>query len=220
MKFLNFTGLKTFLNNLKNLFVTQDDYNENVDTINQTMSSMKKDITTNKNGIDQHQTTINSMQEGIVGLGNRVTNLEGKNYFTGQVGNVQSEPGVYLGLDTNVTAPNANMAIVSANSAAYIDMGKPNDDYSFRIIKWSGLSDEAAQFTYSGSDGRGAATITVPRRSGEIALTSDIQALRAEVSNILTSAPTAPNTSGILKFVVLSSEPSTKYDGYLYLITS
>jgi hypothetical protein len=34
----------------------------------------------------------------------------------------------------------------------------------------------------------------------------------------LTTAPTAANTDGI-KIVVLSSEPTTKYDGYLYLIT-
>ena len=34
---------------------------------------------------------------------------------------------------------------------------------------------------------------------------------------ILTTAPTADNTSGI-KIVVLSSEPATKYNGFLYLI--
>lgn len=34
----------------------------------------------------------------------------------------------------------------------------------------------------------------------------------------LTTAPTADNTDG-LKFVVLSSEPATKYNGYIYIIT-
>lgn len=34
----------------------------------------------------------------------------------------------------------------------------------------------------------------------------------------LTTAPTAANTDGI-KIVVLSAEPATKYDGYIYLIT-
>lgn len=34
----------------------------------------------------------------------------------------------------------------------------------------------------------------------------------------LTEAPTSNNTDG-LKFVVLSSEPATKYEGYLYIIT-
>ena len=33
-----------------------------------------------------------------------------------------------------------------------------------------------------------------------------------------TTAPTAANTDG-LKIVVLSSEPATYYDGYLYIIT-
>ena len=35
----------------------------------------------------------------------------------------------------------------------------------------------------------------------------------------LTTAPSANNTSGCLKVVVLSSEPATRYSGYLYLIT-
>lgn len=35
----------------------------------------------------------------------------------------------------------------------------------------------------------------------------------------LTTAPTEDNTSGKLKVVVLDSEPATKYDGYLYMIT-
>jgi len=43
----------------------------------------------------------------------------------------------------------------------------------------------------------------------------------ASVSGVsyTTTAPSSANTSGDLKFVVLSSEPSTKYDGYLYIIT-
>lgn len=35
----------------------------------------------------------------------------------------------------------------------------------------------------------------------------------------LTTPPNADNTDGI-KIVVLSSEPATKYNGYLYIITS
>ena len=37
--------------------------------------------------------------------------------------------------------------------------------------------------------------------------------------NYLTTAPSSANTSGRLKFVVLSSEPATYYDGYYYIIT-
>lgn len=36
---------------------------------------------------------------------------------------------------------------------------------------------------------------------------------------ILTTAPTEANTEGGIKIVVLSQEPATKYNGYLYLIT-
>ena len=35
----------------------------------------------------------------------------------------------------------------------------------------------------------------------------------------LTTAPSSANTSGTLKVVVLSAEPATRYDGYLYIIT-
>ena len=38
-------------------------------------------------------------------------------------------------------------------------------------------------------------------------------------SNILTTAPTSANTSGEMRFVVLSSEPNARYSGYLYIIT-
>lgn len=47
-------------------------------------------------------------------------------------------------------------------------------------------------------------------------------ATKTEVSGLLsyiTTAPSAANTSGLLKVVVLSSEPATRYDGYLYIIT-
>lgn len=37
--------------------------------------------------------------------------------------------------------------------------------------------------------------------------------------NYLTTAPSSANTSGQIKIVVLSSDPATKYDGYLYIIT-
>lgn len=35
----------------------------------------------------------------------------------------------------------------------------------------------------------------------------------------LTTAPSSDNTSGTLQFVVLDTEPATKYNGYLYIIT-
>ena len=78
-------------------------------------------------------------------------------------------------------------------------------------------------------------------KSGTLALTSDIptldstptqnsqnavtsggvyQAIQSFVPNginYLTTAPVADNTDGDLKIVVLSSEPATKYNGYLYI---
>jgi len=36
----------------------------------------------------------------------------------------------------------------------------------------------------------------------------------------LTTAPSSDNVSGALKFVVLDTEPATKYEGYIYIITA
>ena len=36
----------------------------------------------------------------------------------------------------------------------------------------------------------------------------------------LTTAPVADNNNGTIKIVVLSSEPATRYNGYLYIITA
>lgn len=79
-----------------------------------------------------------------------------------------------MGLDTNTGAENANIAIVSANTASYIDMGRPNVDYDFRIIKWNGMNGNVAQLEYKGNAN---GTITIPQRTGTIALTSDIPIL-------------------------------------------
>lgn len=48
---------------------------------------------------------------------------------------------------------------------------------------------------------------------------TDIYNIASDSVAYTTTAPTSANTSGRLKFVVLSSEPATKYDGYLYIIT-
>lgn len=50
-------------------------------------------------------------------------------------------------------------------------------------------------------------------------LSTDKQDKTAGIS-YLTTAPSSANTDGGLKFVVLSSEPATKYSGYIYFITS
>lgn len=102
---------------------------------------------------------------------NTTQKITGAKSFSGTVGNTQTEAGIYLGLDENVGAENANMAIVSANTASYIDMGRPNVDYDFRIIKWNTNDNKHAQFVYGGN---ASGVITIPQASGVMALTSDL----------------------------------------------
>ena len=162
-------------------------------------------------------------------------NITGAKAFVGTVGNTQSEPGVYLGLDTNANAPNANMAIVSSNTAAYIDFAKPNEDYGFRIIKWNGLYDDAAQLCYNN------ASLTIPRSTGTIALTHQIPdvsgfatkaeipdvsgfATKAEVSllptfepKVVQSLPTSNISNKVLYLVPADNGENDRYDQYIYV---
>lgn len=107
--------------------------------------------------------------------------ITGAKAFAGQVGNMQTEAGVYLGLDANTGAENANIAITSANTAAYIDMGRPNVDYDFRIIKWNTNDNKHAQLVYGGN---AAGTITIPQAYGTMALTSDIPSMTSILNTV------------------------------------
>ena len=99
--------------------------------------------------------------------------ITGAKHFTGVVGNDQSAPGVYLGLDSNPNpGPNANIAIVSGNNAAYIDMGAPNEDYGFRIIKWNESDNTNAQLIYN--IGGTNYAVTVPKTTDTLAVVGDI----------------------------------------------
>lgn len=147
-------------------------------------------IIKNPGGVNEYSYSFPSksgtfaMTSDIPSLTNYVTTntaqtISGAKTFTGTVGNTQSVAGVYLGLDENAPsgtpAPNANMAIVSANTAAYIDMGRPDVDYDFRIIKWNDTDNKYAQLVYAGN--ATSSTITIPMKTGTMALTSDIPSL-------------------------------------------
>ena len=113
---------------------------------------------------------------------NTAQTITGAKAFAGQVGNTQTEAGVYLGLDANGVAPNANIAITSANTAAYIDMGRPDVDYDFRIIKWNQPDNKHAQLVYGGN---AVGTITIPQASGTMALTSDLANYLEKNKNVI-----------------------------------
>lgn len=154
---------------------TQTITNKNVDI---TVPTKTSDLTNDGDGTNNFVTT----SDLSTSLGDYVTlatsqTISGAKAFTGTVGNTQTAAGVYLGLDTN-SSPNANVAIISANNAAYIDMGKPNEDYGFRIIKWDETNNTDAQFVY----GNGA-TITVPKTTGIMALKGDIPTKTSDLTN-------------------------------------
>ena len=169
---------------------------------------------------------------------NTAQTITGAKAFVGQVGNEQTEAGVYLGLDANAEAPNANIAITSANTAAYIDMGRPNVDYDFRIIKWNTADNKHAQLVYAGN---ASGTITIPQATGVMALTSDIPSkVDASNPNVFIGYNSEENknseyqvafkgndqTNGICwsKFANMSNEPispsACTYNGFFYVNSS
>ena len=60
-------------------------------------------------------------------------------------------------------------------------------------------------------------TYNLPNSSGTLALTSEVNAVNSK-NTFQTTAPTEAITDGGIHIVYLSSEPGTKYDGYIYLI--
>lgn len=122
-------------------------------------------------------------------------------------------------------------------SSYYPSVGFQTSAYDYikyrngKIVRRGGISTTERQFYFP------------VNKSGTFALTSDIPTLDSTPTqnstngvtsggvysaiqsfvpngiNYLTTAPTADNTAGDLKIVVLSSEPATKYNGYLYFIT-
>ena len=60
-------------------------------------------------------------------------------------------------------------------------------------------------------------TYNIPTASGKLALTSDVTAVDSK-NTFQTTAPTEAIADGGIHIVYLSSDPETKYDGYIYLI--
>ena len=131
--------------------------------------------------------TVNSTDLTVVTRDTAQTITGAKN-FTGVVEVSPSEAGVQLGID-NGSLPNANISIVSANNAAYIDMGTPNVDYGFRIIKWKDTQAPyygCAQLVY----GHGGSVAVPDLGSGN----SDVLAVLGDVPKIYTNSAKTTST--------------------------
>ena len=101
----------------------------------------------------------------------------------------------YRPIQVNGTSALANTSSSALNLVAGNNVALSNNSGSITI--------SATNTTYSAGTG--------------IDITSNV--IKSTGVEVLTTAPSSNNTSG-LKFVVLSSEPATKYDGYFYIITS
>ena len=127
-----------------------------------------------------------------------------------------------------------NQPAISGKGTAYLEADKvglyfgdpdtktKNGELSF-IEYWENdeghTSSATANIHVASADQQTSSSVDIylPTTSGTLALTSDVTAVDSK-NTFQTTAPTAAITDGGIHIVYLSSEPATKYDGYIYLI--
>lgn len=114
----------------------------------------------------------------------------------------------YIEIDTTVTEDSTNLITSGAVYDAIPDVSTKAD-----LVNGKVPTDQLPEMDYIPTSAKGAA-------SGVASLDANTHVPSAQISGLgyLTTAPTADNTDGV-KLVVLSSEPATKYAGYIYFIT-
>lgn len=100
------------------------------------------------------------------------------------------------------------------------DSGGTNIDSStwHSFITDENISSQSVNYATSAGSASSATTATSATSAGSATVADNVSYIdaRSNTSNL----PSSANTSGQLKFVLCASEPSTKYDGYVYLILS
>lgn len=148
-----------------------------------------------------------------------IANIAAKN-----VANIFTQDQTIVGSTSTDTAP---LTIKSGGSAAYIQYKNSSNNIlgylgvssTSKPIFWDtsshiiALTDDLQDVTFNSSASANATNIC-----GLTVDTDNYNFVGNEVA-YLTTAPSSANTSGNIIFVVLSSEPSTYYNGYYYIIT-
>ena len=189
-------------------------------------NKLNSDYITNNAGWTSNSGTVTSVGLSMPGIFT-VTNspVTSSGTLTASL-NVQSPNKVFAGPSSgsNTGAPSFR-SLVAADipdlSSVYLgassqaaDSAKLNGQNASYYLNYNNFTNTPTIPTNNNQLTNGAGYIT---SSGSCA--SATSSTVADNVTYLTSAPSSNNTSGRLKFVVLSSEPSTKYSGYVYIIT-
>lgn len=121
------------------------------------------------------------------------------------VSNLKINRGTYANIQSNLSQIGENELIIVTDKAVPI----PTTSDSGKVIGVN-ASGNYELVTGGGGGGSYTAGIGISIASNTISNTGVAY---------VTTAPSSANTSGDLRFVVLDSEPSTRYDGYIYIIT-
>lgn len=119
------------------------------------------------------------------------------------------------------------------NDALYSLFRKESNLLTFTVNMQTNALDEVRVITYTistktiGYTGSSPTRVqSIGSRTGAITVDDSLEVTSGRVAKLtgkmpyLDTAPSADNTSGFMTIVVLSSEPATRYNGYLYVITS
>lgn len=149
---------------------------------------------------------------GVIGVNNTVLRTTGAQSKTGLMTfNSGIEIKNYSAATFQDTAGNTGVSITNTG------LNVKDSTYSSRSISYSG---QGIKYNIDNPYGITTYTYAIPgQKNGTLALTSDIPSIPTSLPvETLTTAPTYPYFGTGMKLVVLDSEPSTKYDGYIYMI--
>lgn len=114
---------------------------------------------------------------------------------------------------TSVEVTGSGNAVTSASYSASTRKISLSKGTTFATSSQLATKQDALTFNPTVPSGTTATTLTTLKNG------SNYYSLGGGDIPYTNTAPTGPNTSGGIKVVVLSEEPATRYDGYLYIIT-
>lgn len=170
---------------------------------------------------------VEAIEEKIPPQATEENKLADKNFVNSSIStNTAFFRGTYdLVNDLGLTAEATEAEIAAALAAEITEV--TNNDYSFVFYTnaTTGITEYYDRYKYSSESGwsfefrlnNSSFTAEQWAAISSGITTSLVSSLVNGNIPYMTTAPTEANTNG-LKIVVLASEPSTKYDGYLYLI--
>lgn len=204
------------INGLPELAQQVNDNTSNITTNTQNISTNTSNIATNATNISNNTTAINS----------EVSNRQSADSnLQGQINDKQDilTAGDNITIQNNViSAITPPLTLIGSADPTVATTGEVGQFYLNTTTNKLFQCQVVSEGSYTWGVPNEIVFDNTPTQNSQNAVTSGgiynaIQSLVPNGINYLTTAPTTDNTDGSLKIVILSSEPVTKYNGYLYI---